>query len=88
MHEVHCPGINRDVGSTEGGNGGSGSVESYEVDGHIAVVFEGRSDGEAGGEITSCRVNQHVDLLSLVLFKDVVNGLAVEVGTADETFQL
>ena len=73
---------------TERSDGCCRGIESHEVDDHIAVVFEDRSNGEAGGEITSCRVNQYVDLLSLVLFKDNVNCITVKVGPADIAFEL
>ena len=65
------------MGSTEGSNVGGRGIEPYEMHRHIAVVFEGRSDGEAGGEIAAGRVNQHVDLLALVFGKHFIDGLAV-----------
>ena len=77
MHEVHCPSINRDVESTEGGDGGGRDVESDEMHRHIAVIFEGGCDLQACGEITSGGVNQHVDLLTGISGKHIVNSLAV-----------
>ena len=88
MHEVHCPCVNRDMGSTERGDGGGRGIEANEMHRHIAVVFEGGCNRQACGEIATGRINKRVDVLSPVLFKDVVNGLAVEVGTADKAFEL
>ena len=50
------------------------------------LVVDGIVRAEGGGEVTTGGVNKHVYLLSPVLFKDVVNGIAVEVGTAAEAF--
>lgn len=87
MHEVHCPGINGDVGGTERGDGCRRGIESDEMHIDIAVVLEGCGDRQAGGEGAAETVDKDVHLLAVVLGKFAVNGRAVEVVPSDLAFQ-
>ena len=87
MHEVHSPGIHRDMRSTERSDGGCRGIEPHEMHIDIAVVFESGGDTEAGGERAAEAVNKDIDALPLVLGEGRVNGLAVEVRASNVAFK-
>lgn len=72
---------------TKRSDGCSRGVQSDEVDGNIAVIAERRGDRQAGGERTAEAVDKDIDTLTLVLGEGRVNGLSVEVGASDVTFE-
>lgn len=87
MHEVHSPGIHRDMGGTERSDGGGRGIETHEMHGDIAVVLERSGDRQAGGERAAEAVDKDIDALTLVCCEGCVNGLAVEVRASDVPFE-
>ena len=58
------------------------------MDGYIAMVLEGRGNGESGRERAAETVDEYVDGLALVTGENVVNIVAVEVIASDTPFQV
>ena len=52
------------------------------------MVIESSGNGESGGKVAAARVNQHVHFLAGILGEDIIDIIAVKVGTADEAFQV
>lgn len=52
------------------------------------MVFERRGDAQGGSHGAAKRVNKDVNRLADVLSKHIVNIVSVEVGTADEAFEM
>ena len=54
----------------------------------VAVALEGREDAEGGVRTSAEGVDEHVDLAVLILIKDVVYVVGIEVITSDEALQV
>ena len=52
------------------------------------MIAESRSDAQSCGDRAAEGVNEHVDWLILAFVKDIVNIVAVEVGTSDKAFKM
>ena len=88
MNEVHSHGINGNVSRAERSDGGSTGVHSHEMDGNVRVVFERRGDAQGGSHGAAEGVNEDVNRLADLLSKHIVDIVTVEVGAADEAFEV
>ena len=88
VDEVHGVLVNGDMSRTERSDSCGGSIHADEVNADLAVVLESSGNGESGGKVATERVNQHVHFLAGILGEDIIDIIAVKVGTADEAFQV
>ena len=88
VDEVHGVLVNGDMSSTERSDSCGRSIHADEVNADLAVVLESSGNGESSGEVATERVNQHVHFLAGILGEDIIDIIAVKVGTADEAFQV
>ena len=54
----------------------------------VAVALESREDAEGGVGTSAEGVDEHVDLAVLILIKDIVHVVRIEVITSDEALQV
>ena len=74
--------------ATERSDSCRAGVHAHEMYRHVAVVLEGRGDGERRSERAAEAVDQDIHGLALVACEHVVNIVSIEVITSDEPLKM
>lgn len=88
MNKVHRIGINADVLRAERGNRGCACVHAHKMDGNVRVVFERRGDAQGGSHGATEGVNKDMNRFADMFSENIIDIVAVEVGTADKAFEV